>query len=226
MNKPFFSVIIPAYNSEAFIQHGIMSVLHQDFKDYELIIVCDSCTDGTAEMAREFTDKVACTDFHSAGSARNTGIDMARGEWVLFLDDDDWFLPGAFRKIAEETEKGPADIIAFGFEWKGFGIRLQSATRIYPAVWNKAWRREVLRKARFPGWAHTEDLAFTRRIQRMDPPAVWRFLEEWLYYYNFLRPGSISARIKNGELGCDMIPAGEYNKAAKDYEKWLRSLKP
>jgi len=225
MKKPFFSVIIPANNSAEFIQRGIMSVLNQDFSDYELIVVCDSCTDGTEKIAREFTDKVECTDFHSAGSARNTGMDMARGEWVLFLDDDDWYKPGAFRRIAEESGKEPADIIAFGFEWKGYGVRLQSAARIYPAVWNKAWRREFISKARFPGWVHTEDLAFTRRIQRMEPPAVWRFLGEPLYYYNFLRQGSISARIKNGELGCETIPAGEYNKAAKDYEKWLRGIK-
>ena len=105
VKRPFFSVIVPAHNSEEYIMKGLQSVMDQDFEDYELIVVCDSCTDRTALAAYMFTDNVICTDFHSAGGARNAGLDAAKGEWVLFMDDDDWYLPGAFSKIAEAVKQ-------------------------------------------------------------------------------------------------------------------------
>ena len=127
MKRPFFSVIVPAHNSEEYIMKGLQSIMDQDFEDYELIVVCDSCTDRTALAAYMFTDDVICTDFHSAGGARNAGLDAAKGEWVLFMDDDDWYLPGAFSRIAEAVKsQDEIDLLAFGFDWKGRGPTMQS----------------------------------------------------------------------------------------------------
>ena len=99
--RPFFSVIVPAHNSVRFIRTGLMSIKNQEFHDYELIVVCDSCTDDTETIVKRYADKTIRSDLHSGGGARNIGLDAARGTWILFMDDDDWFMPGAFRKIAE-----------------------------------------------------------------------------------------------------------------------------
>ena len=94
MSRPFFSVIVPAHNSAEFIRRGLESIVNQDFDDYELTVVCDACTDDTAEVAAEymgFGDSIIMTDYGRAGLARNEGLDTAIGDWILFMDDDDWF---------------------------------------------------------------------------------------------------------------------------------------
>ena len=76
MSKPFFSVIVPAHNAEGFIRKTLDSVAMQDFKDYELIVVCDRCTDNTYNVACEYdhlvpTITVIETDYGMDGLARN-----------------------------------------------------------------------------------------------------------------------------------------------------------
>lgn len=217
---PFFSVIVPAHDSEGFIRKGLDSIRGQDFGDYELIVVCDACTDNTAEVAEEYGARIIHTDFGRAGMARNAGLDVAKGEWILFMDDDDWYMQEAFRKIAEEIEEQQGiDILAFGFEWKGVRTALQSAARVYPAVWNKAWRRDFIGAERFPEWIHTDDLGFA---WRMHPRARFGYLYEALYYYNFMRAGSVSERIRNGEYDNGQLPE-QVRAAADGYERWLKS---
>ena len=109
MKTPYFSVIVPAHNAEDRMRKGLDTIRGQTFRDFELIIVCDDCQDMTAEIAREYTDKVIEVDFGRTGLARNAGLDNAAGEWVLWADDDDWYLPGAFGRIAEELEKQQED---------------------------------------------------------------------------------------------------------------------
>ena len=215
----FFSVIVPAHNSEKFIRIGLESIKGQAFDDYELIVVCDACTDSTAEVAAEYADMIIMTNFGRAGMARNAGLDHATGEWILFMDDDDSYMPDAFETIAEELKSiKDIDILAYGFDWKGRGQALQSRSRIYPAVWNKAWRREFIGEERFPDWVHTDDLGFARR---MHPRARFAFLYAPLYYYNFMRPGSVSTRIRDGEYDNRQLPE-DVREAAEGYERWLR----
>ena len=217
---PLFSVIVPAHNCAGFMRRGMDSISEQDFRDYELIIVCDSCTDNTAEIAAEYGDAIILTDHGRAGMARNAGLDAATGEWILFMDDDDWFLTGAFEAIAQELEKQKEiDVLAFCFEWKGQGIAIQRQGRVYPAVWNKAWRREFIGSERFPDWIHTDDLGFA---WKMHPRARFGFLSVPLYHYEFMRPGSVSDRIRKGEYDNSVLPE-EARPAAEGYERWLKS---
>ena len=218
--RPFFSVIVTAFNSAEFIRVGLDSIKSQEFTDYELVIVCDKCLDNTAEVAREYTDKVFEMDHDKDGLSVNKGLDEARGEWVLFMDDDDHYLPGAFGIIAEELKKlKDIDILAYGFEWKGIGIAKQSPQRLYPAVWNKAWRRDFIGENRFPNWTHSSDLGFARM---MHPRARFAYLNMPLYYYNFMRPGSVSDKIRKGEYDNNTLPEN-MRQAAEGYERWLKS---
>ena len=219
MSNPFFSVIVPAHNSAEYIKKGLDSIKAQEFTDYELIVVLDDCRDDTDQIALLYTDKVLITFFGKAGMARNAGLDIAKGKWILFMDDDDWFLPGAFATIAEELKRQQdIDILAFAFEWKGRGIGIQHSGRIYPAVWNKAWRRKFIGEERFPDWIHTDDLGFARK---MHPRARFGFLPAVLYHYEFMRPGSVSDRIRAGEYDNRQLPE-EVRPAAEGYERWLK----
>ena len=224
MTGPFFSVIVPAHNSAEYMRKGLDSIADQDFRDFELIIICDDCDDSTSDIAATYMNRVPEitvieTKYGRAGMARNLGLKIARGKWILFMDDDDWYFPDAFQIIADELERQKdIDILAYGFEWKGMRTTYQRPGRVYPAIWNKAWRRDFIGEERFPDWIHTDDLGFARK---MHPRARFGFLNMALYYYNFMRPGSVSDRIRNGEYDNRQFPE-EVRDAAEGYERWLK----
>lgn len=197
-NQPFFSVIIPAHNSAEWIRKGLDSIRAQVWDNYELIIVCDACTDNTAEIAREYTDKVIITEFGLDGKARNAGIDAARGHWVLFMDDDDWFLHEyVFLQLALMAGKHGEDMLAFSFIWKGRGYASQEK-KTYIAVWCKCWDRQFIGDTRFSDRPYWSDVDFMKSIMEKNP-RIYRW-DMPMYYYNYLRPHSISWRQKQGEI--------------------------
>lgn len=113
MHSPKVSVLMPAYNAERFIAQAIESVLTQDFQEWELIVVNDGSTDGTAEVLAGYTDgRIRVIHQPNGGEAvaRNRALDAVGGEYVAFLDADDLYLPNALADMAaylalhEETD--------------------------------------------------------------------------------------------------------------------------
>lgn len=102
------SVIIPLYNKEAIIERSLMSVLSQDYDDFEVVIVDDGSTDRSADIVRSMKDeRIRFFSQENGGpsKARNTGLKHAKGEWIVFLDADDEFLPGALSRFIETVDK-------------------------------------------------------------------------------------------------------------------------
>ena len=190
-----FSVIIPAHNEQAVISRALSSIEAQSFKDYEVIVVCDACTDNTKEIAELYGAKVIEIDAHSSGAARNVGLDNANGGWILFCDADDWYLHEyVFEMLADKVGRENEDGLLFSLIWKNMGygpIRSPKGT-IYPHVANKCWRRSSIGDTRFPTAKDVvgEDGVFFDRMMAKNIKLI-----EWdmpLYYYNWLRPGSKS----------------------------------
>lgn len=206
MSKPFFSVIVPVHNAEDRMRRCLDSIKMQTFTDYELIIVCDDCGDNSAEIAREYTGIVLEVDFGKAGLARNAGLDIANGEWILFADDDDWFLyPYVFENIADALAANECDVMAFGFIWKMDNHNklippLQSQKNGYPwiAPWTKAWRRSFIGDHRFPAWKHSDDLGFAEEMYPLIRTLCCSNFP--IYYYNYMHEGSIQWKLAHGEL--------------------------
>lgn len=95
-STPLVSVIIPTYNRCSFVQEAIDSVLAQDFKDFELIVVDDGSTDGTKDvLEKRYGEKITCIWQENQGEsvARNHGISLAKGKYIAFLDSDDFWIP-------------------------------------------------------------------------------------------------------------------------------------
>ena len=115
----FFSVIIPLYNKEPIIGRSVESVLNQTFKDFELIIVNDGSTDGSMAVVRHYKDeRIRIIEQENCGpsKARNVGVQLSKGDWIVFLDADDVLLKEAlshFKKLIEENVC--ADIICCSF---------------------------------------------------------------------------------------------------------------
>lgn len=188
-----FSIIIPAYNAAGHIRKALESVKCQSFTDYELIVVCDSCTDETADIAASYGARVINVNYHRDGLTRNAGIDAAVGDWVLFMDDDDWWLHEyVLQQLADMVGRHGEDVLRFSFIFRGQGY---AKCGDWIAVWNKAWRREIIGGTRFSDVKWWSDVDFNRLMMDKRPK-----IHDWdmpMYYYNYMRKGSISWTAQN-----------------------------
>ena len=119
MEKKYtFSIIIPIYNSENYIERCLLSVLNQNFDDYECILVDDGSTDRSLEICKSVINERSNFQIFSkenggVSSARNFGLKRSNGKFILFLDSDDWLETSALQKLSEYTIQN--QLIQFGF---------------------------------------------------------------------------------------------------------------
>ena len=110
------SVILPVYNSEKYIEKAIESVLNQSLRDFELIVVNDGSTDNTLNIIESFTDsriRLINQQNMGPGAARNSALDIASWEYVMFLDSDDWFCDDALKTAYGEAKSSNTDVTLF-----------------------------------------------------------------------------------------------------------------
>lgn len=196
MGEPFFSIIVPAHNAVGYMRKGLDSIRRQSFRDYELIVIADKCEDGTARIAEEYADRVIITEHGLCGLARNAGMDVATGKYLLFMDDDDYWMAGnAFEQIHEAAVKSDPDVIFFGFYWNGRGFVTQEKNYCW-AVWNKAWRRDFVGDVRFDNYEYGEDVAYTKTLFGKDHRRA--YINNALYFYDYMRFGSQSWKYERG----------------------------
>ena len=116
MGAPLISVIMPVYNSEAFLDEAIESVLNQSLRDIELICVDDGSTDGSPTLMNAWAAKddrviVLRQKNQFAGTARNTGMDQAQGTFIAFLDADDYYLPHCLETLYAKAAENDLDLV-------------------------------------------------------------------------------------------------------------------
>lgn len=118
MKNTHFSVIVPAYNSAAYIKKCIESVICQTYKNLELVLVDDGSSDNTLQLCRSYADadsriKVIHKENGGHTSARNEGLKNAAGEYIVFLDSDDWLDPMTLELCRAEIKKNSPDAVIF-----------------------------------------------------------------------------------------------------------------
>ena len=184
------SVILPVYNGEKYIQKAIESVLNQTFTDFELIVVNDGSTDHTLDIINSFDDAritIINQSNQGPGAARNNALKIARGQYVMYLDSDDWYHERALEISYNEITKHDADMTFFqminynngevyendwfdlktfdeSFENRAFS-RKETPGSIFDlsvGVCQKIYSREFLNKidAKFPEGIFFEDMPF------------------------------------------------------------------
>ena len=120
--KPLLTVVIPVYNVEKYLNRCIESILLQEWKNYDILLVDDGSTDNSPQICEDYAkayDIISVIHKENGGlsEARNTGISNAEGEYVYFLDSDDWIEPNTFSDLAEVIESDQYDIISFNPEF-------------------------------------------------------------------------------------------------------------
>lgn len=129
-NEIKLSIIIPCYNAELYIDKAIDSIINQNYKNWELILINDGSIDKTQDILQRYSSndnriKVINSNNGGVSKARNLGLEKVTGNWILFLDADDWYELNAFNKIVERISTTSADVIGFNHfynyknkEWK------------------------------------------------------------------------------------------------------------
>jgi glycosyltransferase involved in cell wall biosynthesis len=102
---PFFSIVLPVYNRAGLIADAIRSVIHQNFRDWELVIIDDASTDGTEDVIAPFKSPsiryYRNSENQERSNSRNKGIELSRGAYICFLDSDDLYLPEHLQGLYE-----------------------------------------------------------------------------------------------------------------------------
>lgn len=175
--KKRFSVIIPGYNVQDYVSRAIESVLNQDFKDYELIFIDDCSTDNTSAVVSQYqgVKLIRNAENRASGGARNVGLDEANGEYIIFLDADDYLYENdVLTKVDKLIGSENVDVVYMGFKIGGNRDEIvipteETCTReykaggdIYPNVWSKCWNLDFLNKneIRFVEKRYYEDVLF------------------------------------------------------------------
>lgn len=170
---PKVSIIIPIYNAEANLRRCIDSVLKQDFEDFELILMDDGSRDSSGEICDEYEKadsrvRVVHKPNSGVSDTRNQAISLARGEYLQFLDSDDWITPDATGLLVHTAQKHDCDMVISDF-YRVVGERLahkgdiqedglltreefavymmeNPADFYYGVLWNKLYRRDIIEK--------------------------------------------------------------------------------
>lgn len=199
------SVIVPAYNAEKTIIPCIDSILAQTIDDFELIVIDDGSSDATEEILKSYSNRYRQTmrmmtvENGGQGRARNIGMDLADGEYIGFVDSDDWIDPDMYGKLLELAERERCDLVHCNVT-AHFPDGSLAEEQIYRPECriasagfanNKLFRKDLVQAVRFPEdklWY--EDTEFTARIiHRAEKEA---HLPEALYHYRRGLPSTMN----------------------------------
>ena len=112
------SVIIPVYNVEPYLRKCLDSVVNQTYRNLEILVIDDGSTDGSGAICDEYASDRRMRIFHTENRglscARNLGLDEAKGEWIGFVDSDDWIEPDMYEALLKKAEETGADIVECG----------------------------------------------------------------------------------------------------------------
>lgn len=225
-----FSVIVPIYNVEEYLERCIGSVLEQTFNDYELLLVNDGSPDNSAEICRKYLKNGKVKYFEKEngglGDARNYGIERAKGEYLVFIDSDDYVEKELLESVNNIIDKYKSDIVIFDYMLVDMQDELMYVERqkleantvlnvksnkelllLEPAAWNKVYKRQLFieNDFRYPSRVWYEDLRTTAKVLSSAERIV--YIDKAFYHY-FQRPGSIMNN-KNLKRNLEIIDAVE-----------------
>lgn len=182
MKQPLISVIIPVYGVEKYIAQCLDSIINQTYKNLEIIVVNDGTKDRSAEIAKEYATKdsrIKVYDFQNGGLsvARNRGLEIATGDYISYIDSDDWLDTKMYETLLEAAMKNDADMVKCGIiETNGVtedkitfsDIKIINNEQnkafenyfngmLWTLAWNGLYKNELAKKVKFPDNVVHED---------------------------------------------------------------------
>lgn len=227
------SVIVAVYNIEEYIARCIESIQKQSYQELEIILVDDGSTDTSGRICEEYAaidDRIKVIHRENGGlsAARNTGIEAACGEYIAFVDGDDWIEPSMYEVMAEQAQQYQADLVVCRYRCvykngckddstgnvtvyrKPLEMLIQYLKEdecflIQRTAWNKLYHRSLLGEERFPVGKWYEDAVFSAKMVGGAKCGV--YVDTAFYNYVCEREGSIMNAGMTERIFTDMIPA-------------------
>ena len=217
------SVIVPVYMAEMFLRRCVDSILGQTYKNIELLLVNDGSPDGCRDICQYYSDKdsrvrVIHQDNSGASAARNAALQVSAGDYILFVDADDYIGPRTVEELLEAGALNDADILLFDHyevrrgearkfpnDWYS-GISTDeikkgvSDDRIFNGPCGKLFKRNMWEGICFPVGVYYEDLFIMPSVFARAKLAAYLPLQEGGYYYNRENPHSITSPVTDGPL--------------------------
>lgn len=233
--NPLISVVVAAYNIQDYLGRCLDSLVAQTLSDFEIVVVDDGSTDSTSDIAKDFArryERIVYVRKDNGGlpQARRTGYLASRGEYLCFVDGDDWFEPDYLQKLYEALSTTGATFSACDifFEYETTGtqeLHAQSSSGTIPAslsiealhkrqsvfvyIWNKMFRRSSIEHVAFP-LRHIVGEDYTVVVQVLEQATSVALVNEPLCHYS-QREGSMS---KRGYREEDLIAFENYSQIA------------
>ena len=208
------SVIVPVYKVEPYLDKCVRSIVEQTYQNLEIILVDDGSPDNCGAICDAWAEKdsrikVIHKENGGLSDARNAGMDVATGQWIAFVDSDDWIAEEMYESLLNAAKKYQADVSACNVQFVEEGLQLDVPKKLMATIcytpkealsrlilgsgvravaWNKLYKRHLLSDEAFPvGKAH-EDEFFTYRILAKTEKIV--HIQNSFYFY-LQRQGSI-----------------------------------
>ena len=232
MHRPLVSIIVAVYNIENYIEKCVDSLLKQTYSNLEIILVDDGSKDSSGKICDDFATKdgrviVIHRPNGGLSAARNTGMDIAKGDYFAFVDGDDWIDADMYELMVNAAIQFEAELVACrykciyadrivdmttnkvvlydGTEMLRDYLEENDHSIIRHAAWNKLYKRNLVNEERFPVGKLYEDVVFSAKMLSGVNKGV--YLDCAKYNYVVERPGSIMAQGMNPKMFTDLLPA-------------------
>lgn len=235
---PKISVIMLTYNRENFVSRAIESILAQTEKDFEFIIIDNGSFDRSGILADEYAEKddrirVFHKERGNIGSGRNAGLNVVRGDYVAFIDDDDWAEPDFLEFLYNLAEENNADVSICGASDRIFDEKkiMTSEEALIELMWRKKYNmafptklfnRKLADRFRFPEEGLYDDIALMYRLLADANRVAYHGLPKYTFYRH---EGNNSAWTTNHKL-LNAVTLDEYLHAYRTRTEWLSERFP
>ena len=221
---PKVSIIMPIYNAEKYLCEAIESVLKQTYTDFELFLINDMSTDNSKQICIEYAKRDRRivllennSETHGPGPTRNIGLDYATGEYIYFMDADDWIDDRLLQCAVHRMQETEADIVGFGvvygvhdgqntskYCWSGKRILLKDEIKrdfLYFwkassfSLWSYLFRRETVKSIKFESIFNGEDICYL--MDALSMAGKIAYITDVFYHYRYLEGSTCHRWVEN-----------------------------
>ena len=205
--KPAISIILPVYNTSLYLEQCLNSIHNQSFKDYELICVDDGSSDDSIDILRKYKEiinncKVIYQSNKGVAAARNVGLSKVSGDYIIFIDSDDYIAPNYLERLYNEICNTNADVVICNFYryYENLKLRLPVVYKkksgiytshdilkslipdnlIHSYLWNKIWKKELFDNLEFPNIKYEDISIMCDLFYKANKISI---IDDTLYYY-------------------------------------------
>lgn len=244
--KDLISIVVPIYNVKEYLDACIKSIINQTYKNIEIILVDDGSTDGCADLCDEykkFDSRIRVIHKENGGlsDARNTGLEVANGVYIVFIDSDDYVNVNMVKELYDTIIKTNSDISICKFKRvkseiidiyenkENKSLEILSGKKVIEEVyggngeeisfvaWNKMYKKDLFydKEIRYPKGRIYEDTFTTYKLLYYSKAIA--IIDKYLYYYRVREGSIINTNITKGRC-IDAIDSG--TSAVSDFEQW------